>query len=143
MDAFSAGFAGFSSVVHSCNRRNPRTPQVYDPGVSGVVEELCALAARARVAVRIERFALAIAGKGGLCRIDGELVVLVDERLGRVEQAGVIGEALASIDLAGLGIEVPPALRAYVRSGHGEVKPLIRPRPLVRVRARKPDGTDM
>lgn len=118
-----------------------------------MVEELCALAERAHVAVRIERFVLSIAGKGGLCRIDGELVVLVDEKLGRVEQAGVIGEALASIDLAGLGIEVPAALRPYVRTGHGQVKPLVRPRPLASIRGGRrstdsinpddPDNTDM
>ncbi len=102
-----------------------------------MARELCALAARARVEVRIERFELAIAGKGGLCRIDGALVVLVDAKLSLLEQAGVIGRALASIDLDALGIEVPAALRPYVRSGHGEVKPLVRPRPLASSRLRR------
>jgi hypothetical protein len=96
------------------------------------VRALSEVAAQAGIEVRIERFELAIAGKGGLCRIEGRLVVLVDAKLGILEQAGVIGEALAEVDLG--GIEVPREVAAYLGTGHGEVKPLTRPRPLVRVR---------
>ncbi len=108
----------------------------YDPGVSPeeAVRALEEVAAQAGVEVRIEPFGLALAGKGGLCRIDGRFVVLVDAKLGALEQAGVIGEALGDpqIDLG--DIEVPPEASAYVRTGHGKVKPLVRPRPLVRVK---------
>jgi hypothetical protein len=96
------------------------------------VRALTDLAARAAVEVRVERFEHPLAGKGGLCRIDGALVVLVDAKLGALEQAGVIAEALAELDLE--GVTVPPELEAYVRTGHPEVKPLFRPRPLVRVK---------
>ena len=96
------------------------------------IRALCDVAALARVDVRIERFEHPLAGKGGLCRIEGVLVVLVDAKLGAPEQAGVIGEALAELDLE--GIAMPAAVRAYLRTGHGEVKALIRPRPLVRVK---------
>jgi hypothetical protein len=96
------------------------------------VSALSEVAGRAGVEVRIERFEHPLAGKGGLCRIEGVLVVLVDAKLGPLEQAGVIGEALAELDLDRLAL--PHALRAYVRTGHGEVKPLLRPRPLVRVK---------
>lgn len=96
------------------------------------VRALAAVAAQAGVEVRIERFELAITGKGGLCRIDGRLVILVDAKLSSLEQAGVIGEALAGVDLG--HVDIPGEVGPYVRTGHGEVRPLTRPRPLVRVR---------
>jgi hypothetical protein len=106
----------------------------YDRGVSPeeAIRALSEVAAQAGVEVRIEPFALALSGKGGLCRIEGRLVVLVDAKLSVLEQAGVIGEALADVDLE--GVAIPAAASAYVRTGHGEVKALVRPRPLVRVK---------
>jgi hypothetical protein len=106
----------------------------YDPWVSPeeAIRALSEVAARAGVEVRIEPFALALSGKGGLCRIEGRLVVLVDAKLSVLEQAGVIGEALAEVDLG--DVEIPRDVCAYVRTGHGEVKALVRPRPLVRVK---------
>ena len=97
-----------------------------------VVQALSAIAAQAGVEVRIERFELVLAGKGGLCRIEGRPVILVDAKLGILEQAGVIGEALGEVDLG--GIEVPPAAAAYLGTGHGAVKALPKLRPLVRVK---------
>ena len=95
---------------------------------------LSALAARAGIEVRVERFEHPLAGKGGLCRIEGERVILVDAKLGALEAAGVIGLALAELDLA--GVEVPPELEPYLETGHAAVRPLGRPRlrPLVRVK---------
>ena len=93
---------------------------------------LAALAAASGVDVRIERFEHPLAGKGRLCRVEGTRVVFVDAKLGAIEQAGVIGEALA-----GLAISprlVATELRAYLNTGHAEVKALLRPRPLVRVK---------
>jgi hypothetical protein len=104
-------------------------------GPDEVVEALSAVAARAGVEVRIEPFELAIVGKGGLCRIEGQLVILVDAKLGSLERAGVIGEALAEVDLE--GIDVPAEVAAYLGTGHGQVKPLVRPRPLRRGRLRR------
>ena len=93
---------------------------------------LSAVAARAGVEVRIEPFQLALTGKGGLCRIEGRLVILVDARLGVLEQAGVLGEALGEIDLD--GVEVPAEVAPYVGTGHAQVKALVKLRPLVRVK---------
>ena len=106
----------------------------YDRRVSPeeAIRALSEVAAQACVEVRIEPFALALSGKGGLCRIEGRLVVLVDAKLSVLEQAGVLGEALADVDLG--DIAIPPAVRNYVRTGHGEVKALVRPRPLARVK---------
>lgn len=93
------------------------------------VRALTELAAKAGVEVRIEAFALKqLAGKGGLCRIRGRKVILVDAALGALEQAGVIGQALGSLDLRGL--RVPPELEPFLRSGHAKVRALVRPRPL-------------
>ena len=96
------------------------------------IRALAELAARAGVEIRIEPFALALSGKGGLCRIEGRPVVLVDAKLSVLEQAGVIGEALGEVDLG--DVEVPDAVWAYLETGHGAVKALVRPRPLVRVK---------
>ncbi len=95
---------------------------------------LRALAARTGVEVRVERFEHPLAGKGGLCRIEGEVVILVDAKLGALEQAGVIGLALAELDLD--DVEVPADLTPYLATGHAEVKAIARPRlrPLVRVK---------
>lgn len=90
------------------------------------------VAARAGLEVRVEPFAVSVAGRGGLCRIEGRPVVLVDAKLALVDQAGVIGEALGAVDLG--GIDLPPEVAAYVGTGHGEVKALTRPRPLARAR---------
>jgi hypothetical protein len=108
----------------------------YDPRVSPeeAIRALVEVAAGAGVEVRIEPFALALSGKGGLCRIEGRPVVLVDAKLSVLEQAGVIGKALGEIDLGDRLAELPAALAAYLRTGHAEVKPLVRPRPLVRVK---------
>jgi hypothetical protein len=96
------------------------------------IRALVEVAARAGVEIRIEPFALALSGKGGLCRIEGRPVVLVDAKLSVLEQAGVIGVALGEVDLG--DAVVPAAVSAYLRTGHGEIKPLVRPRPLVRVK---------
>lgn len=93
---------------------------------------LTELALRSGIEVRVEAFRLDLAGKGGLCRVDGKAVVLVDARLGVVEQAGVVGLALGRADLGAL--EVPTDLRSWLRTGHGPLRPLLRPKPLARAR---------
>ena len=120
--------------------RDPRSSAIslryfgYDSwvGPDEVVHALSAVAAQAGVEVRIEPFQLALSGKGGLCRIEGRLVILVDAKLEVLEQAGVIGEALGGIDLAGM--VVPAAAAAYLGTGHGQVKALVKLRPLRRVK---------
>lgn len=90
---------------------------------------LSALAKKAGIEVRIEPFGLKqLAGKGGLCRIRGRRVILVDAALGPLEQAGVIGQALGKVSLR--GIEVPPDLVPFIKTGHARVRPITRPRPL-------------
>lgn len=104
-------------------------------GGEQAVLALSALAKKAGIEVRIEPFfggegsgLKQLAGKGGLCRIRGRRVILVDAALGPLEQAGVIGQALGSISLRGL--DVPDELVPFLRTGHAKVRPLVRPRPL-------------
>lgn len=99
------------------------------------VKALTALAEAVGVEVRVEPFELRqLAGKGGLCRIRGRRVILVDAALGALERAGVIGQALGSLrlDLEALGVPLP--LRPFLKTGHAKVRALVRPRPLARGR---------
>lgn len=109
----------------------------FGVGPDEVVDALTAVAALAGVEVRVEPFELAIVGKGGLCRIEGQLVILVDSKLGALERAGVIGEALGELDLT--GIDVPRAAAAYLGTGHAAVTKIVkpRPRPLRRAKLRR------
>ena len=103
-------------------------PVTPDEAVLALTE----LAAEAGIGVRVEPFRQELAGKGGLCQVEGKRVVLVDARLGAVEQAGVLGLALGRADLGGL--VVPPDLVSYLRTGHGPVRPAVRAKPLARGR---------
>ena len=100
--------------------------------LEGVLSALQALAAKAGIEVRIEPFELKMTGKGGLCRIDERRVILVDAKLSTLEQVGVIGEALGRA--LPRGTSIPEALVPYLRTGHGKVRRLFRPRPLARGR---------
>lgn len=95
---------------------------------------LTAVAAAAGVEVRVEPFSHPLAGKGGLCRVSSTSVLLVDARLGALEQAGVIGLALGALDLDEAA--VPRELRSYLATGHAEIvaRPPRMLRPLVRVK---------
>lgn len=95
-----------------------------------VFQGLRDLADRLGIAVRVEPFALRMTGKGGVCKIGGRFVVLIDEKLPVVEQVGVLGEALGKVVPA--GFEVASDLRPYLRTGHANVTELLRPRPLAR-----------
>jgi hypothetical protein len=106
-----------------------------DVGPEDAVKALAELASQLGVEVRIEPFELRLVGKGGLCRIDGRPVVLIDESLAALEQAGVLGEALGGLlSRERPALLVPPELRSYLRSGHAPVAPLLRPRPIARAR---------
>ncbi len=97
-----------------------------------VFDALQKLATEAGIEVRIEPFTLQMAGKGGLCRIERQRVILVDARLSLLEQVGVIGEALGRA-LARHAC-IPPELTPYLATGHAKVARLAYLRPLARAR---------
>lgn len=75
--------------------------------------ELLRLAERIGLEVRSEPFDLkVIAGKGGLCWLRGEPVVVMDAGLPVLDKIGVLARALAALDLE--AIYVPPFLRARI-----------------------------
>lgn len=98
-----------------------------DPGILAGLEGLAGLAG---IAVRIEPFELRVVGKGGLCRVRGRRVILVDARLSWREQAGVIGEALRGA--LPKDLEVPASLLPYLKTGHGAVRRSAHLRPLAK-----------
>jgi hypothetical protein len=75
-----------------------------------VLAELERLAARLGVAIRYEPFDAKARAKGGLCKLRGSPVVVIDDALPLLDKIGILSEALAMFDLA--PIFVPPVLRA-------------------------------
>lgn len=95
------------------------------------------LATRLGIEIRYERFerdALGIrsrgGARGGLCRIRGDLVVLMDEDLDVPDRVAVLARALAGFDLE--TIYVPPIVRrAILAHGYGiptKFRPLVKAR---------------
>lgn len=57
---------------------------------------------------------------GGLCRLRDRLVLIVDRRAPPAEQAGVLLDALATLDLG--SVFVPPAIRRKLERRKGEAR---------------------
>ena len=75
-----------------------------------VLAALETLAERLGVVVRAEAFSKGILqGHGGLCRVDGKPVVLMDERLALPDRVGVLATALSGFPWA--EERLPPAVR--------------------------------
>jgi hypothetical protein len=92
-----------------------------------------ALAARLGIPVRYEVIDHALSqgrSSGGLCRLRGQPIILLDASLGPRERVAVLAQALASFDLD--GIYLPPLVRATIRA-HGSTR-VLEPRPLARAK---------
>ena len=100
-----------------------------------VLRELASLARRLGVAVRFE--ALEANARGGLCRVRGEPMVLVDEAAPILDQIGVLSEALRAFDLEAL--YVPPFLRAHLEGRNAAPRTKAHP-PLRKTRAPRARG---
>jgi hypothetical protein len=103
-----------------------------------ILAELERLANRLGVAVRFDVFdaKLASASKGGLCRVHGEQLIVIEGGLPILDKIGVLSDALATFDLA--AIYLPPILRSRLernRSPRGRVRPPLRPVAKARLRA--------
>jgi len=80
-----------------------------------MLRELERLAGRLGLEVRFEAFDPKASRRGGLCRLRGEPLVLVDAHAPTVEQVAVLCDALARLDIEIL--YVPPLLRARIHRG--------------------------
>jgi hypothetical protein len=90
--------------------------------------ELEALAARLGVVIRAEPFDKgALGGRGGLCRVRGKPVVVMDAALPVPDKIAVLASALSLFDLD--SVYVSPVLRARIEStGAGRSPVPIAPR---------------
>jgi hypothetical protein len=83
-------------------------PRLYD--------ELTLAAEKAGISVRTEPFDKAVpekqGGRGGLCRLKGEWLLLVDARAPLVDRIVALASALAEVDLE--DIYMPPVVRATI-----------------------------
>jgi len=106
-----------------------------------LAQALEALAARLGVPVRYEMIERGLASgrssrsNGGLVRLRGQPMILVDEALGARERVAVLAQALGTFDLD--GIYLPPLVRATIRA-HGTAR-ILEPRPLARAKPTRDD----
>lgn len=104
---------------------------------SELVSALEALAARLGVPVRYDVFDRGLSkGRicGGLCRLRGQPIIVLDASLGPREHVATLAQALGTFDLD--AIYLPPLVRATIHA-HGKAR-VLAPRPLARV---KPGST--
>ncbi len=100
-----------------------------------LLQELTHAAERAGVEVRNEVFDPNLSDvkrpRGGLCRLRGKRIILVDAKLPLPERIATIAEALSEVDLEHLFL--PPIVRATIgayragKSSSGTVLPFVRP----------------
>jgi hypothetical protein len=81
-----------------------------------LLAELEALAFRLRIEVRVERFDrdLVEHNRGGLCRVQGKALVLIEQSLPIADRIAVLAGSLAQFDLE--GVYVPPLVRARIEA---------------------------
>jgi hypothetical protein len=77
-------------------------------------EALLGVAHKLGVQVRVERLLVDSQRGGGLCRLRGRDVILLDERASTVERGAALAEALASLDVD--GVFMPPEVRLMLEA---------------------------
>jgi hypothetical protein len=80
---------------------------------SRVLAELESIAVRLGIAVRVEPFGSALLrGRGGLCRVRGEPLIVMDAALPILDRIALMADALARFDLD--DVHVVPAVRERI-----------------------------
>jgi hypothetical protein len=104
---------------------------------SELVSALEALAARLGIPVRYDVFDRGLSkGRtcGGLCRLRGQPIIVLDAGVGPREHIATLAQALATFDLD--AIYLPPLVRATIHA-NGKAR-ILAPRPLARVKPGAP-----
>jgi hypothetical protein len=102
-------------AVAPTHRMRPNPPGMP---ATRLLAELQSLAARLGVTVRAEPFGGEILdGRGGLCRIRGQALVVMDAKLGTEDRIAVLAAALATFDLD--GVFVAPVVRRRIEAARG------------------------
>jgi hypothetical protein len=86
-----------------------------------MLAELESLAARMSIAVRAEPFGSGLLqGRGGLCWVRGQPLVVMDAALGTPDRIAILAEALARFDLEDR--HTPPAVRDRIESARRSLR---------------------
>jgi hypothetical protein len=85
-----------------------------------VLRGLESLARRLGVATRFETLDAQTHARGGLCKLHGQPLIIVDLAASTVEQIAVISEALRAFDIE--AIYIPPFLRAQLERSRAAVR---------------------
>jgi hypothetical protein len=101
---------------------------------SRVLAELESIAARLGIAVRAEPFGSGLLqGRGGLCWVRGQPLIVMDASLAMVDRIALLAEALARFELD--GVYVAPAVRDLIEGARKGI-----PSPGARARKRARPG---
>ena len=102
-----------------------------------LVAALEAVAARLGIPVRYETMGQSTSQRpsGGLVRVRGKQLILIDDALGPSDRAAILARALGGFELD--QIYLPPFVRAAIRRGGNT--DVLEPRPLARTRRQPPD----
>jgi hypothetical protein len=79
-----------------------------------LLSELERVAARLDIELRIEPLGGELGTRGGLCRIRGRALILIDASLPIAERISVLAEALSAFDVG--SIYVPPVVRECIEA---------------------------
>lgn len=101
-----------------------------------LLRTLSSLARRVGVDVREEELSPLARARGGICRVNGKTIVVVDPHGSHFERACMVAKALSTADLS--GISLPPDLETFIRLGPKppRVIPREKLRPLAKARLR-------
>jgi len=91
---------------------NPLSGEHRGVAPEQMLRELERLARRMGLEVRFEAFDARASRRGGLCRLRGAPLVLIDAHATTIDKVGVLCEAIARFDVEVLYI--PPLLRARI-----------------------------
>jgi hypothetical protein len=83
-------------------------------GPHRLLEELLGVARKLGVEVRMQPFRAAVRSAGGLCRLRGRIIVLIDQHADPYEKARTLADALGEFDLE--QVYLAPEARALVES---------------------------
>jgi hypothetical protein len=86
-------------------------------GTERLLDELLTVARRLGIEVRVEPFRGGVRSPGGLCRLRGRVLVLIDQRLGVFDRTRTLAEALSELDVE--GVYLTPEARRIIEAARG------------------------
>jgi hypothetical protein len=90
-------------------------------GNERLLDELLTVAKRLGIEVRVEPFRGGIRSSGGLCRLRGRALVLIDQRLGAFDRSRALADALSELDVD--GVYLTPQARRLIETARQRQAP--------------------